>query len=953
MPMFVDAADLAKITQKVVDAAAALPDQPRQQLSRNFVTASLEPYRERRGNDSLITVLAILRASSSDSRFQHVKQNIRDYVSLHNGPFQLIAIKDGTSTALDMRDPRVAFPVTLDESLLFANLDRVQSLQSTHNNEGFSNFLHKLSVNFHPSALKRVVVFCADAPIKQTMTQPLSDAGVAVEILNAYSESGRRLDIMRLSSPKIELGLALVLPDDGQSAYLLKHDAEFFVKIRVKNIQPGKVLEVIFDETPYFLRATMTFTTPPMLPGGDGSLEYRIRLLCKLKDHFSTSWHAALRLLPQFMNIRVLKHGVFSKPKPVETDVPGFCLQPRHFLGHILTRSRSKLNVLILGQKGAGKSSFVNSSLFLLRDEYQAIAMSSAESDHVTLGVEEFDIREMRSHLPLPFRFYDSRGVSESNYRGDEVALLCNGQMPLGVDWAVLDQEGNGSCVTNAAVTAFVEKGGVRTNEQPDVVLFLLSPTVLDDSSQMAKYKAALRAIERTGRQVVTAISRMDTAIDYREREDYVSSCKRFLSIDTVLPLINYTSSQSRRRFEVDQFIAAVWIALHKAGSDFQARTTMGREQQQHQHLRDHRGDMPTLSNLNVSLPPREVRAGGSARWAADLTPPATPTSLGSPAAPAVPPVRTNWGGSDGNSGGGGGGDAGDEISEFYRQRALSASSGELRHFSHQSSGNQSVGSAVSPTPPSTPPLLAAAVAESGGIRNEPARSNEHHHHHHSEHGSLLSPHMQTGGKRDSCLPSYNAVQAGDAVRAAGGRGYVPPPRTFFNVGDSKLAFSSSLSPSLADAHAQQNRSSSSSATASSSETLSTASSSVSPSSSGSSASASSASRPPPRHHQHHQPHHHPQLQQPTPRSSSRGEPPLPVPPAAVTESEFFDRALQIACIAKDIRVQQDINLALVHQFSRRGIQYQQAFLKAYAENTSDRDGFICSLRAATENMMS
>ncbi|KAI8588132.1 hypothetical protein BDZ88DRAFT_422603 [Geranomyces variabilis] len=214
---------------------------------------------------------------------------------------------------------------------------------------------------------------------------------------------------------------------------------------------------------------------------------------------------------------------------------------------------------------------------------------------------------------------------------------------------------------------------------------------------------------------------------------------------------------------------------------------------------------------------------------------------------------------------------------------------------------------------------------------------------------------MHTGGMRDSCLPSYNAVQAGDAVRAAGGSGCVPPPRTFFNVGDSKLAFSSSSSSSLTDAHAQQNCSSSSSATASSSGTLSTASSSASPSSSGSSASASasSASRPPPRHHQHHQPHHHPQPQQPTPRSSSRGEPPLPVPPAAVTESEFFDRALQIAQIAKDIRVQQDINLALVHQFSRRGIQYQEAFLKAFAENTSDRDGFLSSLRAATENMMS
>ncbi|KAJ3178928.1 hypothetical protein HDU87_003195 [Geranomyces variabilis] len=945
MPMFVDAADLARITKKVVDVAAALPDQPRQQLSRSCATASLEPYRERRGNDSQITVLAILRASSSNSRFQHVKQNIRDYVSLHNGPFQLIAIKDGMSTSLDMRNPRVAFPVTLDESLLFANLDRVQSFQPTSNNEGFSNFLHKLSVNFHPSALKKVVVFCADAPVKQTMTQPLSDAGVAVEILNAYSELGRRLDVMRLSSPKIELGLALVLPDDGRSAYLLKHDAEFFVKIRVKNIQPGKVLEVIFDETPYFERASMRFPLPPMLPGGDGSLEYRIRLLCKHKDHYSTSWHAALKLLPQFMNIRVLKHGVFSKPKLVETDVPGFCLQPRHFLGHILRRSNSKLNVLILGQKGAGKSSFVNSSLFLLRDENQSLAMSSAESDHVTLGVEEFDIRESRSHLALPFRFYDSRGVSESNYRGDEVALLCNGQMPLGVDWAVLDREGNGSCVTNDAVSSYVKTGGVRTNEQPDVVLFLLSPTVLDDSSQMAKYKAALRAIERTGRQVVTAISRMDTAIDYREREDYVSSCKRFLSIDTVLPLINYTSSQCRRRFEVDQFLAAVWIALHKAASDFRARTLMGREQQQHQHLRDHRGDMPALSNLSVSLPPREVRHGGSARWAADLSPPATPTLLGSPAAPAVPPIRSNWSGSDWNSGGG---DTNDEISEFYSQRALSASSGELRQFLHRSSGNQSVGSAVSPTPPSTPPLLGASAGD------EPQ---------HQQHAALLLPQRQSGGERDSYLPSYNAVQAGDAVRGAGGGSYVAPPRTFFNVGDSKSAFptsSSSSSSSMADRHEQQHRSTSSSVT-----TSSVASSTASPSSYAGSSASSSASRPPPRlhHHQHqqqHQQHHHPQQQQqleqpqqPIPRSSSRGEPPLPVPPAAVTEGEFFDRALRIACIAKDIRVQQDMNLALVHQFSRRGIQYQEAFLKAYSENVGDRDGFMSSLRAATENMMS
>ncbi|KAJ3158649.1 hypothetical protein HDU86_002613 [Geranomyces michiganensis] len=913
--MFADPTDLADICQKVVKVAASLPDQPRQQLSRQVATASLEPYGERRGVENQITILAILRASSSEARFQAVKSNIRNYVSLHNGPFQLIAIKDGMSTSLNMSDPRIAFPVTCNEELLLAHLDRIQCFPSDSNCEGFTTFLHKLSTNFHPTALKQVVVFCSDAPTKRTITQPLSDAGVAVEILNAYSESGKRLDVMRLSSPKIELGLAIVLPDDGQTAYTLKHDAEFFVKIRAKNIQPGKVLELIFEETPYFERASMKFPLPPILPGGDGSLEYRIRLLCKLKNHYSTSWHAALKLLPQFMNIRVLKHGVFSKPKSVETDVPGFCLQPR---------------------KSVEVKRVPGSSLFLVKDEYQSLAMSSAESDHVTLGVQEFDIRESQSlRLPLPFRFYDSRGVSESNYQGDELALLCNGQMPLDVDWAELDREGNGSRVTNDAVAAYLARvGPARTNEQPDVILFLLSPTVLDDNSQMAKYKAALRAIERTGRQVVTAISRMDTAIDYREREDYVSSCKRFLSIDNVLPLINYTSSQGRRRFEVDQFIAAVWIALHKAASDFRARTSMGRGQ--------HSGGMPALSNLTISLPPREVRAGGSARWAAELSPPGTPPVL---AAPAVPPMRTEWSGA-------GGGDVGDEISEFYRHRALSSSSSELRQFLNRSSGNQSVTGVASPTPPPTPPL-----AESSAIRND-ASQLDHSGNHHQRGPTLprpaagervvTRPIIAFDGEADSHLPSYTAVQAGDAVRAAlnGHVGVPGPSHKFRNMVDGlEPGHNSAPQHRLLPPHMQH--SASVSATSSPSPPISVAASFAPSSSSGSLTSSftpsSSSSSPQPRQQHRVGP----------PRSSSRGEPPVPVPPAAVTEGEFFDCALQIACIAKDIRVQQDINLALVHQFSRRGIQYQQAFLKAYSENMGDRDGFMASLRAATENMTS
>ncbi|KAJ3166711.1 hypothetical protein HDU88_003194 [Geranomyces variabilis] len=803
------------------DIVARLPKQLYQQPAEGVTTEPLEPYRNGRGGDETV-VLVILTASASESRFEAVKGNVRDYVAREDGPFQLIAVQDGMSTSTNLSDPRVVFPATSSKEYLLTTLDRIQYTPSNFNCEGFTHLLHMLSVDFRPATFKRVVIFCADAPIKRTITQPLTDVGIEIEILNAY-ESGKRVNFMRLLDRKIELGLAMVLPDNGKSAFSLKSDVELLVKIRAKNVQPGKVLEIIFDETPYFAKASLKIQLGQMPAGGTGFFEYQIRLLCKLKNHALTSWHDAIKLLPPFLNIRVLRHGVFSKPKPMETDVPGFCLQP---------------------------------------NTYQPLALSSADSDHVTLGCEEFNLPH------FPFRFYDSRGISECNYKGDELELLCNGQMPLDIDWAIFDRKGDGTCVSSTSLAPYVASAGfVETNKQPDVVLFLLSPTVLDDTSQMAKYKA----IERTGRQVVVAISRMDTAIDYREREDYINSCKRLLSTDNVLPLINYTTLQTRRRFELDQFLAAVWIALHEAGSDFRARR--GRRRQLSEPV-DHI-DMPALGDMTISRPPREVRPGGSAHWSAELL---LPPALTAPAAPAMPPNRSSA-----------------EISELYRHRALSSSSAELRQPSNKLFANQLVATdSLNLTPPPSPRFPDIVN------RNE-TRCDQ-----------MAAPHLQSNhpefGNVDGHLPSYRAVQAEDGV-------YVeshidgPAPRIFQNVVDTVPMERGSLS-GLHSRPLPPNPTHASPASV-----------------------ASSVSSGSPSH-------------QNGPQS------PQPVPPGAITEGEFFDRALQISCIARDIRVQQDINLVLMHKFSRRGIQYQQAFLKAYAANMGDRDAFLVSLQAATENMI-
>ncbi|KAJ3144179.1 hypothetical protein HDU89_008933 [Geranomyces variabilis] len=538
------------------------------------------------------------------------------------------------------------------------------------------------------------------------------------------------------------------------------------VQLRINNIQAGKQLEAIIDESPYFERASIKFTVPP--PPSSGITLFKVR---------------------------VFKFAPLVKPKPVETDVPGFRLRPKHFLGHILKPDQPKVNVLILGQKGAGKSSFLNSSFFLLGEEYQTLAMNSAKSDHVTLGIDEFDSGKDQSFFP--FRFFDSRGISETNYSGDELSLLANGLMPLGVDWALMDPVGNGSGVTTAMVAQYVAVNGHHL-------------------------------IERNGRHVVTAISRMDTASDCRERDGYLESGKRCLSIETAYPLINYTSAaRSRRRFEVDTMMADVWIALAKAATDFRTRMALGQA-----HGARTRAEREYLRRADSS--------------------PTTPPALDSPGRQTL-------------------------SNELYGMRVSSRQSNDSPQQRDRAWTSHSVPHLplVNSPPASRRIELQASLGrqtlslhhetQAPDLRSENARPQE------QSRYSIMQ------------LPSYNSV-----VRQRDGAGpNLPEPIPDSSNPDEGLTPASVVEEveDTADALA-------------------------------------------------------------TPAVH-----PIPPPPVMVSDEEFWDRALKIGNLAKELRVQRHVDFGLVHQQTRRGLLYQKAFLSTYSTHSSDRHDFVNGLASATEHL--
>ena len=123
--------------------------------------------------------------------------------------------------------------------------------------------------------------------------------------------------------------------------------------------------------------------------------------------------------------------------------------------------SVSQFNILLFGPKGAGKSAFINSVHAMTQSYSDGEAMKSfvpvhGGKDHCTVHYNKIG-----GLIDLPFAFWDTWGVSEERYNGNELEMIMKGQLPEG--WE-MDAE--------IKLTTTVEEATAWDN-QPHAVIFL------------------------------------------------------------------------------------------------------------------------------------------------------------------------------------------------------------------------------------------------------------------------------------------------------------------------------------------------------------------------------------------------------------------------------------------------------------------------------------------------
>eukprot|EP00741_Cyanophora_paradoxa_P016174 tig00000042_g15614.t1 len=223
--------------------------------------------------------------------------------------------------------------------------------------------------------------------------------------------------------------------------------------------------------------------------------------------------HEYLDLLPEVVEYALLnEHGVV-----VPTQEDAFCLEFQDFTGDLFdweppSPHVPRANVLLFGPMGNGKSSFFNSLCTSLSSQVVQPSIVGGTASHVTNEFFEFNLNSMRELRDLNFSVYDSWGLDDENYGGDEMDLILHGAMPLQFKMDNTVTENLVRERTGGAVVTYSPARKIHS------VVFIVSGEFVEaggeDMGRFAElYRRAtlhLRAPPSAGRKAVVAISYAD-----------------------------------------------------------------------------------------------------------------------------------------------------------------------------------------------------------------------------------------------------------------------------------------------------------------------------------------------------------------------------------------------------------------------------------------------------------
>ena len=298
---------------------------------------------------------------------------------------------------------------------------------------------------------------------------------------------------------------------------------------------------------------------PTIKPGASLIVEVTLR----------SQWHMAITDIPRRFSFK-LQTGARGDTLAKETmNVDHAWYVPSALKGQFdpAPFGLEKLNVLVFGVHGSGKTSFTNSILALMSHANSGEALPCAEpvhggGDHCTVTLRAIDFPN-----ELPLRVWDTKGLTPENYKGPELEAIMKGKLPHG--W-VMDCHIDPAMLSESQDLTVEAKRFGRT---PHAVVFMLPFSELDDTTGefMGKIRDQFGKIVRLGINPIVLVAKLDEADDAVRKNPSSSNSTKdaalkaaadFLGIPfgNVYPCINYLDLTSKS-FEIDRNLAVV---LHR-----------------------------------------------------------------------------------------------------------------------------------------------------------------------------------------------------------------------------------------------------------------------------------------------------------------------------------------------------------------------------------------------------
>nr|XP_034306895.1 interferon-induced protein 44 [Crassostrea gigas] len=206
-----------------------------------------------------------------------------------------------------------------------------------------------------------------------------------------------------------------------------------------------------------------------------------------------------------------------------------------------------EVNILLIGQVGAGKSSFLNTINSIFKGGISSRACTGSAENSLTKSFEKFRIRDPSTKKYLRFRICDTRGVEEGlSIKSEDLGFILDGNIPNHYTFNPVEK-------ASTKTPGFVKEPTVK--DRIHVVVFVLDGSTLDVLSEgvVSKLKDIKSLVVDRGIPQLAFLTKMDKICETVNKdvskmftssvvEDAVNKAADIIAIPRshVLPVKNY-----------------------------------------------------------------------------------------------------------------------------------------------------------------------------------------------------------------------------------------------------------------------------------------------------------------------------------------------------------------------------------------------------------------------------